>query len=139
MDLLHFIEIFLARRSNQVPSFWPPEARELKVLDFCRLLISRAVVMAEENWLLRRHGSHWTRRCGGSGSRFFIASMTTVLASLSQISGMRGKGRRYHIQIVAILSPSPSLPPPPTKYTINTVFVLFDQLYTKDQLSLHSE
>jgi hypothetical protein len=45
MDLLHFMEIFLARRSNQVPSLWPPVASELKVLDFCRLLMSKAVVM----------------------------------------------------------------------------------------------
>jgi hypothetical protein len=44
MDLLHFMEIFLARRSNQVPSLWPPVASELKVLDFCRLLMSKAVV-----------------------------------------------------------------------------------------------
>jgi hypothetical protein len=45
MDLLHFIEIFLARRSNQVPSRWPPVASELNVFDFCKLLISNAVVM----------------------------------------------------------------------------------------------
>jgi hypothetical protein len=39
------MDIFLARRSNQVPSLWPPEASEVKVLDFCRLLMSKAVVM----------------------------------------------------------------------------------------------
>ena len=40
IDLEHFIESFLARRSNQVPSRCPPVARLEKVFDFCRVLIS---------------------------------------------------------------------------------------------------
>ena len=40
MDFEHFMEIFRARRSNQEPSFWLPDDSELKVLDFCRTLMS---------------------------------------------------------------------------------------------------
>ena len=40
MDLEHFIDSFLARLSNQVPSLWPPVARLAKVFDFCRVFIS---------------------------------------------------------------------------------------------------
>ena len=40
MDLEHFIDSFLARRSNQVPSRCPPVARLANVLDFWRVFIS---------------------------------------------------------------------------------------------------
>ena len=40
IDLEHFIESFLARRSNQVPSRCPPVAKLENVFDFCRVLIS---------------------------------------------------------------------------------------------------
>ena len=40
MDFEHFMLSFLARRSNQVPSLWPPVAREENVFDFWRVLIS---------------------------------------------------------------------------------------------------
>ena len=45
MDLEHFIEIFLARRSNQVPSLCPPLARLEKVFDFCIVFISMLVMV----------------------------------------------------------------------------------------------
>ena len=32
--------IFLARRSNHDPIFWPPDDKEEKVFDFCSTLIS---------------------------------------------------------------------------------------------------
>ena len=40
IDLEHFIESFLARLSNHVPSLWPPVAKLENVLDFCSVLIS---------------------------------------------------------------------------------------------------
>ena len=40
MDLEHFMLIFLARRSNHDPIFWPPDDKEEKVFDFCSTLIS---------------------------------------------------------------------------------------------------
>ena len=40
IDLEHFIESFLALRSNHVPSLWPPVARLENVFDFCSVLIS---------------------------------------------------------------------------------------------------
>ena len=40
MDLEHFMDSFLARLSNQVPSLCPPEARLANVFDFCKVFIS---------------------------------------------------------------------------------------------------
>ena len=40
MDLEHFMDSFLARLSNQVPSLCPPDARLANVLDFCKVFIS---------------------------------------------------------------------------------------------------
>ena len=40
IDLEHFMDSFLALRSNQVPSRCPPLARLENVLDFCNVLIS---------------------------------------------------------------------------------------------------
>ncbi len=47
IDLEQRMDIFLARRSNQVPSFWPPDARLEKVLDFCIVLISIVVILTD--------------------------------------------------------------------------------------------
>ena len=67
MDLEHFMESFLARLSNQVPSLCPPVARLANVFDFCRVLISMV-------------GTRGSMRCrpGFTLTVFYLCDVVTV-------------------------------------------------------------